>query len=658
MKLALGGVANAFHLQGALGPFSDVIDQAQQQLETLKGKGMSVGKAMSGIGVAAMAAGGIFTAEAQPDIQATDQLKTAVENAGQSYDAYKGKIEAAVKSQEKYGNTAVTTKNALQTLVQGTGSTTTALKLLGTASDLAAAKHMSLTDAANQLVKVYAGKGSRTLASFGIDTTKLADHTKELAAAQTQAQKAATNQASANLSLFNIEASLHAKTKLTADDHLKLYEAQQKAKTAAYENAVAQNQLAKAHQAAAGAETKGQQAIDLLTQKIKGQANAAADNLGGRFRALRAEVLDTAASIGEKYGPAITAAGAAMTVVTPVAKGVWSGIKGIGSAAQTAYGLVGKLELGQKAAAAASKIMAAGEAALNVVMDANPIVLVVAAITALVAIFYELYEHVGPVHDAIDALGRGIADFASGAKSVVMDVWNSALKPFFDFIISTIRDYLMMYIKTYQVAWQVAWEAIGTAVKVFKDDVFTPFKNAVSLIFQGIQYDVNAVESVWSNAWHLMGSAISGLESIASSVWSGIGNAIRGGIDDVIGLINDFIGFINSVQIHIPSVGVGPFHTPSFDWGGLHLPTIPMLAKGGIVMAGGTAIVGDAGPELLNLPAGAKVSPLGNKTGGDTIVINMTVQGTVKSERDLITAIQAGLYKLGRRNGSALAGVA
>ncbi|HYG58656.1 MAG TPA: hypothetical protein VD902_11420, partial [Symbiobacteriaceae bacterium] len=52
---------------------------------------------------------------------------------------------------------------------------------------------------------------------------------------------------------------------------------------------------------------------------------------------------------------------------------------------------------------------------------------------------------------------------------------------------------------------------------------------------------------------------------------------------------------------------------------------IPMLAAGGHIGQSGLSIVGEAGPELLNLPRGATVAPLGamgGAGGGQPIVIN------------------------------------
>ncbi|MNE96487.1 hypothetical protein D3C80_1946920 [compost metagenome] len=42
---------------------------------------------------------------------------------------------------------------------------------------------------------------------------------------------------------------------------------------------------------------------------------------------------------------------------------------------------------------------------------------------------------------------------------------------------------------------------------------------------------------------------------------------------------------------------------------GINIPTIPMLAKGTDYFNGGTAIVGERGAEMVNLPRGSQVVP-------------------------------------------------
>ena len=79
----------------------------------------------------------------------------------------------------------------------------------------------------------------------------------------------------------------------------------------------------------------------------------------------------------------------------------------------------------------------------------------------------------------------------------------------------------------------------------------------------------------------------------------------------MIGLINGFIKGLNKIQV--------PDWVPGVGGKGINIPEIPMLADGGEILQTGKAIVGEMGPELLELPKGAKVKPL-DKTGGDTVI--------------------------------------
>lgn len=84
--------------------------------------------------------------------------------------------------------------------------------------------------------------------------------------------------------------------------------------------------------------------------------------------------------------------------------------------------------------------------------------------------------------------------------------------------------------------------------------------------------------------------------------------------------VNDMIMSLNNIDISIPDwvPGVGGnslgFNIPL-------IPQVPMLAKGGI-LSGGTAIVGEAGPELLTVGSGrSMVQPLsGNNASGNDLI--------------------------------------
>lgn len=98
----------------------------------------------------------------------------------------------------------------------------------------------------------------------------------------------------------------------------------------------------------------------------------------------------------------------------------------------------------------------------------------------------------------------------------------------------------------------------------------------------------------WERAWN-------GVVEIFSGIFGGIVNAVRVPFRAVAGIINTIIDAVNSISIDIPDwvPVVGGAHF------GLNIPHIPYLAEGGIVRRG-SAIVGEAGPELMTV--------LGNRT--------------------------------------------
>lgn len=101
-----------------------------------------------------------------------------------------------------------------------------------------------------------------------------------------------------------------------------------------------------------------------------------------------------------------------------------------------------------------------------------------------------------------------------------------------------------------------------------------------------------------------------------AGAWEGIKNIFKSGVNTVIGFLNSQISgvekllnvFVKAYNMiaNIPGNPLKPISE-------VELPRIPKLARGGEVIAGGWALVGERGPEILNLARGAQVRPL---TGG------------------------------------------
>ncbi len=71
------------------------------------------------------------------------------------------------------------------------------------------------------------------------------------------------------------------------------------------------------------------------------------------------------------------------------------------------------------------------------------------------------------------------------------------------------------------------------------------------------------------------------------------------------------------------------------------------FAQGTSFAPGGMALVGEMGPELVNLPRGSQVIP--NPRLGSEVNVNVTVEGSVVAERDLAQRIRQELIRTSRR---------
>lgn len=121
----------------------------------------------------------------------------------------------------------------------------------------------------------------------------------------------------------------------------------------------------------------------------------------------------------------------------------------------------------------------------------------------------------------------------------------------------------------------------------FVSQIPTFFTNAVNWV-KGI---FNQLVDFFKSAVNNIGNVFKGIADAISAPFKAAFNAIRRLWNNTIG------GFGFTVPDWLPGVGGKKF-------------TIPKLATGGTLTTGGTVMVGEAGPELLTLPRGARVTPL------------------------------------------------
>lgn len=209
---------------------------------------------------------------------------------------------------------------------------------------------------------------------------------------------------------------------------------------------------------------------------------------------------------------------------------------------------------------------------------ANPIILVIAAITAAVI---------------------GLAVLINTYSSQITAVLQSA------------NDFLQ---NVFAVNWtNVFGPVIGEALNAFFANVQNVW-NAVYSILNGVITFVTGVFSGnWSQAWDGVVQIFKGIFDSLVAIAKAPLNGIIGLINMVINGLNSLINGLNKIDIDIPEwvPGIGGGNL------GFNIPNIgniPYLAKGGTVLSG-SAVVGEAGPELLTVgPSGTRVQPLSGST--------------------------------------------
>lgn len=268
-------------------------------------------------------------------------------------------------------------------------------------------------------------------------------------------------------------------------------------------------------------------------------------------------------------------------------------IMGLTGAADIANLLTEKLKLNllaQKVAMVATnvatKAAAAGQWLWNAAMSANPIGIVILAIAALVAgaIWFFTQTEVGRT-----IVSKAFAGIKT-AISAVTTWWQTKAWP------------------TIQVTWLLIQAA------------FNAGRAKVAQVMGAIG---DVVRKVWSysplglviNNWSSIMSWLKAAPGRIAGFFTSLPGRIAGSLSNLFAplgsgfrsTVNGIIGGWNRLSF---TVGGGSFAGISIPSATISTPNIPYLAEGGDIRRRGWAVVGDAGPELLQLDAGARVTPL------------------------------------------------
>ena len=187
------------------------------------------------------------------------------------------------------------------------------------------------------------------------------------------------------------------------------------------------------------------------------------------------------------------------------------------------------------------------------------------------------------------ALG-GLGEMFLGAFDVITSIVSGAFNGIFNLfenLLEPLRE-----------RFPALFDFLSGVLGIFRDTI-GGIIDGVRRIFGGvIDFIAGIFTGDWSRAWE-------GIRNVFGGIFETLGNILKAPINFVINVLNAVIGAINRISIDVPDwvplIGGRTF--------GFNIPTIPMLAKGTDFHVGGPAIVGEKGPELVNLPRGSQVIP-------------------------------------------------
>lgn len=327
-------------------------------------------------------------------------------------------------------------------------------------------------------------------------------------------------------------------------------------------------------------------------------ASTMQDNLAGQLQILKSQLEELAISFGELLMPAIRAivgwiqqfvdwlnsmgegTKKVIMVVALLAAALGPVLIVVGkviSAVGTIMTIVPKI-------ASAIKIVQGAFTALNATMLANPIVLIIAAIAALVAAFIylwnncegfrqfwiDLWENIKAVAVAI---WEGLKEFFTTAWTAIsttaQTIWN-AIKEFFSGLwegIQTVFTTVVTAISTFlEIAWngiktvaETIWTAISTAISTIVTGIQTFLTTAWDTIKTVISTVLNAIKTIFTTIWNaiktVITTVVNGIKSTITSVWNSIKSTVTSVVNAIKSAVNSaFNAMWNGIKSTISGI--------------------------------------------------------------------------------------------------------
>jgi hypothetical protein len=336
------------------------------------------------------------------------------------------------------------------------------------------------------------------------------------------------------------------------------------------------------------------------------------EELGGKLL----PVVSTLADVLARYSGLIIPIGAAILGVVAAVK-LWN----IYSAIQAAVTTEGSV----------------AQAIFNAVMAANPIILVVLAIAALIGALVLAYFKIGWFRDFVDAAFDAVVaafnlvkDAAVAVFRWVADNWPLLLA----ILTGPIGIAVLLITKNWDTLKDAAKAMVQWVMDRFQD--LTGFVSRIAEAIGGVMRSIgDAIRLPIDAATAMVEWVIGKFQALLDFIRDLVGK-VGGVVGDIVGAlkgpINGFIRLWNGLEFTIPKVEV--LGQTLFPGATIGLPDVPTLQRGGRVLRTGMALVHE----------GETFSGVGGSSGGTVINLTVTHSGlgvdSPQLQRDIVGALR------------------
>ena len=364
--------------------------------------------------------------------------------------------------------------------------------------------------------------------------------------------------------------------------------------------------------AAPGDIAKVSGAVNNCKDAAKNMADTMQDNLEGQLTILKSQLQELAISFGDLLMPAVRSIVSGLQGMVDVLNAMPDGVKQVimiiallVAALGPVLIIIGKvisavgtiMTIVPKLAGVINTVKTAF-GALNAVMLANPIAIVIAAIAALVAAFVylwntneefrqfwiRLWNEIKEVAVQVwTAVSQFLVSAWNGIRNTAVAVWNG-IRDFFSGLwvgIKTLFTTVVTAISTFLVgAWngiRATVMAVWNAISAFLGSVWNGIKSVITNVVNGIRTFLqtswngirtiittvmNAIRTVISTVWNgirtIISTVLNGIRGIVNSVWNGIRNTISSVVN---GIKNTVSGAFNAMWNGVRSTISGIYNT-------------------------------------------------------------------------------------------------